>query len=106
MVVRGHGYVRSVEDLETVPVKVGEGGVPVTVGDLGEVHLGPEPRRGIAELNGRGEVVGGIVVMRHGENALRVIDGVKRRLEDRLLRVALRRQARQPKRPRPVLPDG
>ncbi len=81
-VVRGHGYIKSIADLESVPVKVGEGGVPVFVRDLGDVHLGPEPRRGIAELNGQGEVVGGIVVMRHGENALRVIDRVKKRIEE------------------------
>jgi Cu(I)/Ag(I) efflux system membrane protein CusA/SilA len=81
-VVRGHGYVKQLADLESVPVKVGEGGVPVTLRDLGHVHLGPEPRRGIAELDGRGEVVGGIVIMRHGENALRVIDRVKRRLAE------------------------
>jgi Cu(I)/Ag(I) efflux system membrane protein CusA/SilA len=81
-VVRGHGYVRSTTDLETVPVRVGPGGTPVTIRDLGSVTLGPEPRRGIAELDGRGEVVGGIVVMRHGENALRVIQRVKQRLAE------------------------
>ncbi len=81
-VVRGHGYVRSPADLESVPVRVGEGGTPVTIGQLGTVTLGPEPRRGIAELNGRGEVVGGIVVMRQGENALGVIQRVKQRLAE------------------------
>ncbi len=80
--VRGRGYVRSTADLEQVVAKVGAGGVPVTVGQLGSVHFGPEPRRGIAELNGQGEVVGGIVIMRQGQNALRVIEGVKRRLEE------------------------
>jgi len=80
--VRGRGYIRSVEDVRRVPVKLGAGGVAVTVGDLGEVHLGPAPRRGIAELDGRGEVVGGIVIMRQGENALRVIDRVKARLAE------------------------
>ncbi len=80
--VRGRGYVRSTEDLERVVAKVGAGGVPVTVGQLGAVHLGPEPRRGIAELNGQGEVVGGIVIMRQKENALRVIEAVKRRLTE------------------------
>src|SRR5437870_4908410 len=75
--VRGRGYIRSVSDLESIPVKLGLGGVPVTLRDLGEVHLGPEQRRGLAELNGQGEVVGGIVIMRQGQNALRVIDGVK-----------------------------
>jgi copper/silver efflux system protein len=80
--VRGRGYIRGLADLEAVPVMVGAGGVPVTLRDLGTVHLGPEPRRGIAELDGRGEVVGGIVVMRQHQNALRVIEGVKRRLAD------------------------
>jgi Cu(I)/Ag(I) efflux system membrane protein CusA/SilA len=80
--VRGRGYVRSPVDLERVVAKVGSGGVPVTVGQLGSVHLGPEQRRGIVELNGRGEVVGGIVIMRQKENALRVIDSVKRRLAE------------------------
>jgi len=80
--VRGRGYIRSLSDLESIPVKVGLGGVPVTLRNLGEVHLGPEQRRGIVELNGNGEVVGGIVIMRQKQNALRVIDGVKRRLEE------------------------
>ncbi len=80
--VRGRGYIRSTGDLEAVPVKLGTGGVAVTLRDLGAVHLGPEPRRGIAELNGEGEVVGGIVIMRQRQNALRVIEGVKRRLEE------------------------
>ena len=80
--VRGRGYIKSLADLESVPVKVGAGGTPVTLRDLGEVHFGPEPRRGIAELNGQGEVVGGIVVMRQHQNALRVIEGVKRRLTE------------------------
>src|SRR2546426_710803 len=74
--VRGRGYVRSIADLESVPVRVSATGVPVTLRDLGEVHLGPEQRRGLAELNGEGEVVGGIVIMRQRQNALRVIDGI------------------------------
>ena len=80
--VRGRGYVRSLSDLESVPVKLGPDGVPVTVRSLGVVHLGPEQRRGIAELNGEGEVVGGIVIMRQKQNALHVIDGIKNRLEE------------------------
>lgn len=80
--VRGRGYVESTADLEQVPVGLGSGGVPVTVGDLATVRLGPAPRRGFAELAGRGEVVGGIVVMRYGENALQVIERVKERLEE------------------------
>ena len=79
-VVRGRGYVKSVEDLEHVPLAVDERGAPVTVRDVGTVTIGPDMRRGVAELNGEGEVVGGIVVMRYGEDALGVIDAVKERL--------------------------
>src|ERR1044071_9468583 len=78
--VRGRGYIKSVEDIETIPLKA-QNGTPVLVKNVGTVHLGPDLRRGLAELNGEGEVVGGIVVMRYGENALRVIDGVKKKLE-------------------------
>jgi Cu(I)/Ag(I) efflux system membrane protein CusA/SilA len=80
--VRGRGYIRSVSDLEQVVVKVNADGVPVTVDQIGQAHLGPEQRRGIVELNGDGEVVGGIVIMRQKQNALRVIEGVKRRLDE------------------------
>src|SRR6267142_6463486 len=80
--VRGRGYIRKIEDIEQVPVKLGTGGVPITVRDVASVHLGPEARRGIAELNGRGEVVGGSVIMRQKQNALHVIDSVKRRLAE------------------------
>ena len=79
-VVRGRGYVKSLRDLELIPVKLGRDGVPVYVRDLGAVALGPDARRGLAELDGEGEVVGGIVIMRYGENALDVIDRVKARL--------------------------
>lgn len=79
--VRGRGYIKSIEDIENVPLK-SENGTPVYVKNVGTVHLGPDMRRGIAELNGEGEVVGGIIVMRYGENALRVIDGVKKKLEE------------------------
>jgi len=79
-VIRGRGYIRSRHDLETVPLKT-KGGTPVTIADIGAVEIGPELRRGMAELDGQGEVVGGIVIMRYGENALDVIDGVKARLE-------------------------
>ncbi|HUP23843.1 MAG TPA: CusA/CzcA family heavy metal efflux RND transporter [Thermoanaerobaculia bacterium] len=80
-VVRGRGYVKSPQDLESIPLLVAAGGVPVTVKDVATVQLGPGPRRGFAELDGRGETVGGIVIMRYGENALQVIDAVKERLE-------------------------
>ncbi|SPE53182.1 copper/silver efflux system, membrane component [Verrucomicrobia bacterium] len=79
--VRGRGYMKSIEDLEDVPLK-SEKGTPIYVKNVGTVHLGPDLRRGVSELNGEGEVVGGIVVMRYGENALRVIDGIKRKLEE------------------------
>src|SRR5881398_2217147 len=79
--VRGRGYIKSIEDIEDVPLKT-QKGIPVYVKNVGTVHLGPDLRRGVADLNGEGEVVGGIVVMRYGENALRVIDGVKKKLEE------------------------
>ncbi len=81
-VVRGRGYLHGVADLEQVPLKLGPGGTPVLLRDVATVHLGPEPRRGIAELNGRGEVVGGIVIMRQRQNALQVIDAVRKRLAE------------------------
>src|SRR5205085_11512543 len=79
--VRGRGYIKSIEDIENVPLK-SPNGTPVYVKNIGTVHLGPDLRRGVAELNGNGEVVGGIIVMRYGENALRVIDGVKKKLAE------------------------
>src|SRR5947207_1035511 len=79
--VRGRGYIKSVADIENVVLKV-DNGTPVYVKNVGTVHLGPAFRRGVAELDGKGEVVGGIVVMRYGENALRVIDGVKSKLAE------------------------
>ncbi len=81
-VVRGRGYLRRKEDLESVPLRVAPGGVPVQVRDVAVVQLGPAPRRGFAELDGRGETVGGVVVMRYGENALRVIERVAARLRE------------------------
>jgi Cu(I)/Ag(I) efflux system membrane protein CusA/SilA len=81
-VIRGRGYVETLEDLRRAPLRSGPAGVPVTLGVVAEVRLGPDVRRGVAELDGRGEVVGGIVVMRQGQNALAVIDAVKRRLDD------------------------
>ncbi|HET9553329.1 MAG TPA: efflux RND transporter permease subunit, partial [Anaeromyxobacteraceae bacterium] len=79
--VRGRGYVKSVGDLESLVLKA-EGGTPVTVKDVATVALGPEMRRGIADLDGQGDVVGGIVVMRSGENALNVINRIQARLEE------------------------
>src|SRR5207249_3730902 len=80
--VRGRGYVRSVEDIEQIAVGTNGSGTPVLVRDVGRVHLGPDLRRGLVELDGEGETVGGVVVMRHGQNALAVIEGVKRKLEE------------------------
>jgi Cu(I)/Ag(I) efflux system membrane protein CusA/SilA len=79
--VRGLGYIKSIEDIKNIAVGVDKNGTPITIRDVANVHLGPELRRGIAELNGEGEVVGGIVVMRYGENALEVIENVKKKLE-------------------------
>lgn len=80
--VRARGYVKQVEDLAFAPLDVDLGGVPIRVGDVAEVAVTPAARRGIAELDGEGEAVGGIVVMRQGANALEVIRSVERRLEE------------------------
>ena len=79
--IRGRGYIRSTKDIEAIAV-AGERGTPVLIRDIGSVTLGPDMRRGIAELNGQGEVVSGIVVMRHGENALNLIDRVKQKIKE------------------------
>jgi len=79
--VRGLGYIKSVNDLQNVPLGVDQRGTPILVRNVATVQIGPELRRGIADYNGTGEVVGGIVVMRYGENALEVIKNVKKRLE-------------------------
>jgi Cu(I)/Ag(I) efflux system membrane protein CusA/SilA len=79
--VRGRGYLRGVEDIENLVLRAASG-TPVRIRDIARVELGPDERRGIAELNGQGEVVSGIVVARHGENALKVIEGVKKRIEE------------------------
>ncbi len=81
--VRGRGYVQSLGDIEKVAVRTtGPNGVPVLVRDVGQVRFGPDIRRGLLEWNGEGEAVGGIVVMRYGENALDVIDRVKQKLAE------------------------
>lgn len=79
--VRTRGYVRTADDLKQIPLMV-EKGVPVLLGQVADVRRGPEMRRGIAELDGEGEVTGGIVVMRHGANALATIAGVRARLDE------------------------
>ena len=78
--VRASGYLASVEDFRRIPLATAAGGVPVTLADVAHVQVGPEMRRGIAELNGEGEVAGGIVVMRSGKNALQTIEAVKTKL--------------------------
>jgi copper/silver efflux system protein len=88
--VRGRGYVKSKDDLEQIVLKTDDRGTPVLLRDVGTVALGPEIRRGISDLNGDGDAVGGIVVMRHAENAQDVIARVKARIEEL----------------RPSLPDG
>ena len=80
--IRATGYVDSLEDLENIPVKTTKEGVPVLIRDVARVRFGPELRRGIGELNGQGEAVGGVIVMRFGENALGTIERVKARLEE------------------------
>jgi Cu(I)/Ag(I) efflux system membrane protein CusA/SilA len=88
--VRGLGYIQTISDLENIAVSVDPRGTPVRLKDVANVHLGPELRRGLAELNGEGEVAGGVVIMRYGENAL----GTIQRVRDKLAALA------------PGLPDG
>ena len=80
--VRTTGYISGLEQLREIPLGVNERGTPLLLGDVADVHIGPQLRRGIAELNGEGEVVGGIIVMRWGENAQEVIDDVKSKLRE------------------------
>lgn len=88
--VRASGYLQSVTDLELIPLGVNRNGTPLLLKDVADIATGPQMRRGVAELNGEGETVGGIVVMRYGENAQRTISRVKSRLDEL----------------RPSLPDG
>lgn len=81
-VIRGRGYLRSVEDIELIPVGTDGRGTPILIRDIAHVQIGPDQRRGIAELDGKGQTVGGIVIMRAGENALAVIERVKARLAE------------------------
>ncbi|MEX0829364.1 MAG: CusA/CzcA family heavy metal efflux RND transporter, partial [Nitrospirales bacterium] len=80
--VRGRGYIQSLDDIRTIPLGTDHQGTPITIRDVATVVFGPDLRRGIAELNGKGETVGGIVVMRYGENALEVIQRVKEKLKE------------------------
>jgi Cu(I)/Ag(I) efflux system membrane protein CusA/SilA len=78
--VRATGYLKSLEDFHNVPVGLGTGGTPILLGDVARIQIGPELRRGISELDGKGEAVGGIIVMRAGKNALETIDAVKAKI--------------------------
>jgi Cu(I)/Ag(I) efflux system membrane protein CusA/SilA len=80
--VRGRGYARSLEDFANIPLNVSETGSQIRIKDVGHVEMGPDLRRGLADLNGSGETVSGIVVMRNGENALDVIDRVKAKIKE------------------------
>ncbi|WP_197485655.1 efflux RND transporter permease subunit, partial [Oleiphilus sp. HI0061] len=79
--VRVSGYLQSVDDIKNIPLGINAKNTPLLLKDIAKIELGPQMRRGIAELNGEGEVVGGVVVMRFGENAQSVIDNVKAKLE-------------------------
>ena len=80
--IRGRGYARSIHDLEQIAIGASANGVPIRIADVGRVTLGPDIRRGVADLDGEGDVVGGIIVMRQDENALQVIERVKQRLKE------------------------
>ena len=80
--VRGLGYVRSIDDLNSIPVGVDENGTPIRLRDVAHVQIGPELRRGLVDLDGEGEVAGGVVIMRFGENALTTIQAVRQKLEE------------------------
>jgi Cu(I)/Ag(I) efflux system membrane protein CusA/SilA len=79
--VRASGYIKSLDDFRKIPLMTSEAGVAVRLGDVARIQVGPEMRRGIAELDGEGEVAGGVIVMRSGKNALETIDAVKAKLE-------------------------
>ncbi|MBY0248509.1 MAG: CusA/CzcA family heavy metal efflux RND transporter [Nitrospiraceae bacterium] len=81
-VIRGRGYLRSIDDIELIPVGTDGRGTPILIRDIAHVQIGPDQRRGVAELDGKGQTVGGIVIMRAGENALAVIERVKARLAE------------------------
>jgi Cu(I)/Ag(I) efflux system membrane protein CusA/SilA len=78
--VRGRGYIHSIDDLKSIAITVTANGTPIRLTDVANIHLGPELRRGLVDLNGEGEVAGGVVIMRYGENALQTIENVKLKL--------------------------
>ena len=79
--VRVRGYLKTLDDFRAIPISTGDGGTPVLLKDVARIQVGPELRRGIAELDGEGETVGGIIVMRQGKNALETIEAVKAKIE-------------------------
>ena len=81
-IVRASGYLTSLDDFRAVPLKTATGGVPIRLADVATIQIGPDMRRGVAELNGQGEVAGGVIVMRQGKNAREVIDGVRTKLDE------------------------
>ena len=78
--VRAHGYLETLDDFRNIPLSVSASGTPILLSDVAHIQIGPELRRGVAELNGEGEVTGGVIVMRAGQNALEAIDAVKTKL--------------------------
>jgi len=80
--VRGLGYIQTLDDLRKIAVGVDKNGTPIRLQDVADIHLGPELRRGVVDLNGEGEVAGGVIIMRYGANALSTIDAVKEKLEE------------------------
>jgi Cu(I)/Ag(I) efflux system membrane protein CusA/SilA len=81
-IIRGRGYLRSIDDIELIPVGTDGRGTPILIRDIAHVQIGPDQRRGVAELDGKGQTVGGIVIMRAGENALAVIERIKAKLAE------------------------
>ena len=79
--VRAHGYLESLDDFRSIPISVSDSGTPILLSDVAHIQIGPELRRGVAELNGQGEVAGGVIIVRSGQNALEVIDAVKTKLK-------------------------
>ncbi len=80
--VRASGYLKTLDDFRAIPLRAGAGGVPITLGEIATVQIGPEMRRGVSELNGQGEVAGGVVILRSGKNARETIAAVKIKLEE------------------------
>ena len=80
--VRGRGYIKSIDDLKAIAIGASDNGTPIRLSDIANIHLGPELRRGLVDLDGEGEVAGGVVIMRYGENALKTIDNIKLKLSE------------------------